>query len=243
IKECALEVWAGDAGNPRPPSNKQPTAMAGDSTRERVKLAYSDRLAKGEVSLPQLPAGKVYWIQPVWVHTTGATRWATANVYKLGAPPVERKAANLAVRFMPRKSRMVRLTIQNKVRVGSDDDDEVMGMTTKATFNEIVQSATGFGSTLSMSYRSVDRTLNVEGKAMPSKLLQQVRKNLKYLHAKIDLDGSGGIKSNTVYNLAQLKQSDAGQDLLDFHEPIKLALDTAFVAMPNKQTEALTSWK
>jgi hypothetical protein len=91
----ALEVWTGDPpAKPqtahRPPATTRPAPLAGDSPRVRYKLSYKDGEGRGDIVLPELPRGKVWWRQPVWVDAKGQSHWAAA-VLKLPAEPVERK--------------------------------------------------------------------------------------------------------------------------------------------------------
>jgi S1-C subfamily serine protease len=79
VQEVALDVWTGDRGDPRPPTRTQPAALGGDSPHEHVQLAYNQGTARAEVTLPALPAGKVYWLQPTWVNANRETCWAEAR--------------------------------------------------------------------------------------------------------------------------------------------------------------------
>src|SRR5262249_27683518 len=146
-------------------------------------------------------------------------------------------------RFMPRKTRKLTLTIKHGIRIGVDDESDAFGLDIDATFNETVQSATGFGTTLSLSYQTYRESMREGGKTIPSPIPAGIRKNLRFLHARVAPAAAANIKKNGVYNQARLKQVGDGKELLEFHEPIKEALDTAFVPLPNKQTEALTTWK
>jgi S1-C subfamily serine protease len=82
VREVSLEVWTGKGkpGDRRPPSEKAPEAKPGDSPRKRITLEYREQTAKGEIALPLLPAGKVYWIRPQWVDGAGQTQWGSATV-------------------------------------------------------------------------------------------------------------------------------------------------------------------
>src|SRR5262249_57853693 len=96
LKQGGVEVWRGDAGEPREPSSKTPPALPGDSRHERVALTEKEGEASGELTLPPLPSGKVYWVQPTWVNGNGETHWASATVHT-PEPAVERRPATLVL--------------------------------------------------------------------------------------------------------------------------------------------------
>jgi hypothetical protein len=98
IRAVEVEIWTGPAGKQRPGSLKPPAALAGDGQRQTVALAYQDGAATLDVVLPTLalPAGQVYWLQPVFVNKSAVKQWGTASSYRpAGAPPLERVPANL----------------------------------------------------------------------------------------------------------------------------------------------------
>jgi hypothetical protein len=97
IRKVTLDYWIGDDGKRRPPSLAEPKPLPGDSTRQSLTLTHRAGLARGELTLPKLPAGKVYWTQPIVVNGAGETAWAAATVAPL-APPLERKPLVLAAK-------------------------------------------------------------------------------------------------------------------------------------------------
>jgi S1-C subfamily serine protease len=82
VREVSVEVWIGKGkpGDRRPPSDSAPEKKPGDGTRTRVELEYKDQTAHGEVALPALTPGKVYWLQPQWINGDSETHWACARV-------------------------------------------------------------------------------------------------------------------------------------------------------------------
>jgi hypothetical protein len=247
IKEVALETWTGNAPDARAPlrpgSEAPPEPAAGDSPRQRFNFAYSSGQAKGDVVLPEAPPGKVHWFQPVWVHGDGKSRWASASAFRLHTPPVERKPALLALRYQA-GSRALKLTINNAFRVGSDDDTEVALMNNTVRFSERVVNATAAGATLNLFYRGVERYFVMDRKRLPSRALDRLRPNLKYLVNVMQVDGSGNLRQNTVARaqLLRLPRTQA-EELLQFHEPIRLGLDVMTVPTPGRTLNALETWQ
>src|SRR5262249_47790047 len=80
-RDVQVEVWAGSPGKPRPATLKTPRSEPGDGKRERIPALREGGKYLAEVPLATLPAGQVYWIQPLLVDATGATRWGPAVSY------------------------------------------------------------------------------------------------------------------------------------------------------------------
>src|SRR5262249_33389208 len=63
LSRAALEYWVGDPGQPRPGGGKPPVPRPGDAPRQKIDLKYGGGIARGEVTLPEVPPGKVLWTQ------------------------------------------------------------------------------------------------------------------------------------------------------------------------------------
>jgi S1-C subfamily serine protease len=250
IKETALEVWVGDpppSGKPgRPPATKEPAAEPGDTPHQRVPLAYDARRgeATGEVLLPELPAGKAYWLQAVWVNAAGETHWAAAHTHVLKEQPVERRPVNLTVRHQ-KTTRGLTLTVRNTFRVGSDADTELLAMETKAYLTEQVSQASAAGALVTLRYRDeTSRDVVEDRRSRPSQLLEKVRPYLNALRPVLRLDVHGNLIYNDVPPQGlQGVPADLAADLRSFHEPIKQALDTMAIPLPNKTVAPGERWK
>jgi hypothetical protein len=97
VKSVKLDVWTGATGQPRPASAKAPQPVAGDSSHTAHPLTADKGLAQAEIEVPALPAGKVYWLQPILTTSTGSVHWAAAVPYKPSSnQPIERTPAKLA---------------------------------------------------------------------------------------------------------------------------------------------------
>ena len=108
IRKATVEMWAGSPSKVgRPASETRPQPEAGDSPRSQCDIAYNPdspvklgepRLAGGEIELPPLRDGQVYWMQPKYERIDGSTRWGEAMVANFAVLPVERSGANLTVK-------------------------------------------------------------------------------------------------------------------------------------------------
>jgi hypothetical protein len=238
VREVFLDVWTGEARRPRPPG------AAGDSPRQRHKLVCRPGAAAGEVVLPALPPGKVYWVQPGWVRASGKTCLAAAEVYRPSSQPVERRPAALVARFRPGAARDLTLTVTHLARVTGGDEGQVGGRKTRAVFREQVAAAPGPGGRLTLSYRSAADEEFDGHKPQPSALLGQVRPFLGRLVTVMHLDAAGNPTAAAVSpgGLAGLPAATT-QDLLRFHAPLKDSLRAVAVPLPNKEVAPGEQWR
>jgi predicted Zn finger-like uncharacterized protein len=203
IKQVALEVWAGNPpANPnrafRPASSTPPTPEPGDSQRNRVLLAYVAGQGKADVLLPELPAGKVWWQQPVYTDAAGATHWASANVVKLPSQPVERKPAQLVLRPPGHAVRPLDLVVVTSGRISSDDEDApIFSTTTHGRFNETI-SAGASGVNLRLQYLDIDRKTTIGRETRATQGFEQIKADVKRLVAVLQLDTLGNLTRNEV---------------------------------------------
>ena len=113
IHDVAMDVWTGPPGPSRPPATgTAPAPRPGDGKHQRVLLNYTpaNAEAKGEVILPPLPMGHVYWMQPAWTNAANEVRWASATPYRVTTVPVERRPIQIAYRAPAQVSRPVALS-------------------------------------------------------------------------------------------------------------------------------------
>jgi hypothetical protein len=247
IKDVGLEVWTGNAPNlrsPRRPATRTaPPAATGDSTHQRTPLSFAGGVGRGEVILPELPPGKVYWVQPFWTHKSGQTRWASANVYKVVGSPLERKPLDLNGRYFTTGSpRRVDVSCVTRLRVGAEAETEIMAITTKASMSE-TGTRNGAGVRLRLGYQSAEQTAVAGKRTSANPKLAAVRPQIKNLIGLVELDAGGNIRLNAVDNLVKMRLSQTGRDLIEVHEPIQQALSPLLLPMPNRKVNALESWK
>jgi predicted Zn finger-like uncharacterized protein len=89
IRDVRAEVWTGPAGKERPAAiGHAPAPVPGDSSRQTVALSPRDGRFVGDIPLPSLGIGQVYWIQPVLVNAAGVSVWDAAQSVSLDKTPV-----------------------------------------------------------------------------------------------------------------------------------------------------------
>ncbi len=249
IKEVSLEVWSGDKPADaktarRPPATVQPGQQPGDSSRLSFKLDYRQGEGRKDIILPELPPGKVWWQQPKWVNAKGESHWASAGLLRLPTQPVKRDPARLVLNYPRGAARPITLTIQNSLKVSSDDDNDAFRMVTIAEFLETVMSSGSGGSGLRLQYRKVKRDVtDPTGKTHPSQLLAQIKSDLPRLVTRLQVDPLGNIARQSFEPIQRISRPQLEQ-LKDFHQVIQQGLETMSVSMPPSGTvKPLDSWR
>ncbi len=97
VKSMGVEVWAGNKDTARALTMEQPQPQPGDGPRQKITLDYKDGVAEANIPLPPVPAGQVYWVQPVVVNGAGVTQWQQAAPCE-AAPPLQRIGADLQLK-------------------------------------------------------------------------------------------------------------------------------------------------
>jgi predicted Zn finger-like uncharacterized protein len=237
VKEVALEVWTGDSPGPgkekeahRPASTSQPAPQEGDSPRLLFKLNYVGGEGRGDIVLPDLPAGKSYWQQSKWVSVNGETHWGEAGLLKLPGDPVKRVPANLVLHLTPNAVRNVNLTIDTDLKVRNNDDTAVSSIHTEATFREKVRGA----SQLSLQYLTVkSEDIDSRGRKSVRGKFTQIKDSLPRLVTRLQLDAVGNV-INQELDPSALRGVSPQQynDMKGFHEMIQQGFETLSVSLP-----------
>jgi hypothetical protein len=161
----------------------------------------------------------------------------------MASPPVERKPATLV---MGRQSgaRLLTLSVTNSLRVGSGEDAEELGaMRTQARFLEQTVRANNQGSVLTLTYLDASREIIEDKKATPSKLLEQVRPLLPRVRAQVQTDAFGNVTQNVLDPASLQAAFNKAEELRDFHEPLRQALETMATPLPNKRVVPKERWR
>jgi hypothetical protein len=265
IKSAAVEVWTGSSvSEPVATGAKEPPPRPGDSPRQRIELPYSfvpnrGGVARGDVALPELPHGKVYFLQPVFV-AGGETVWDSATHFDFRPESaVERKPASLRRRPTPGTSRQVSLSAKNVFRPGGGDEGGGLVIAAGAHFKEHVATVDSSGSTLRLDYSWVKGEAGTDGdkpKRVP--LTDLIEKNLGRMVAVLRLDTSGnprqagGLDPKVLLTGAGAPAAGASprgaaagpvtagvsadllKQLIGFHKPVQDVLEVMSVPLPNE---------
>jgi S1-C subfamily serine protease/tRNA A-37 threonylcarbamoyl transferase component Bud32 len=256
VREVALDLWTGDdpeqGRRTRPAGDGVPAARPGDSPRLRCPLPYADGTARGDVLLPMLPEGKVYWLQAYWVSAPGGPRWGDAVAWSPDpAGPVSRRPAELAFRGPTGPAvREVVLSSSNALRHDESDDESPPWQSRwRAVFGEkVVSPAPGLA--LHLEYRNARRE-NIENKeAKPDEAFAAIQDVIHQLSADVRVDGFGNVTQSALDEQILSKAASRNprlqqrvQAIQAFHEPVAQALAGLAVALPNREVRPRQTWK
>jgi S1-C subfamily serine protease len=238
----SLEMWVGEP-TPlnRPPSTTQPSREAGDSPHQVHALEYREQVARGEILLPPLPPGKVYWVQPRWTSPAGETWWATANVYSL-PPPVEQKKAPLVFRHQVGGRPLV-LDSWLDFKITRPDGVEHSGSATAQTrLTETTEAVDAQElASVRLHYRAYNVKLRGENQDVPTPpAITQARQSIKKLAASLRMDRQGNLVGGEV-DLSRIPLA-VRPFVANLHEEIEHALEGLAVPLPNKEVTPGESW-
>jgi S1-C subfamily serine protease len=249
VRKPAVEVWIGDKGTGRrPPTASQPPLATGDTPHKRFELTDYDRVtgvARGDVELPELPAGKEYWMQPVWVNAAGREQWAAANSFPLPNLPVERKPALLVAR-QQNSRRTLTLTNKTTLRIGaSDEEQDGFVITSTAKLSEQVGNASNQGADVLLKYLSLDRQLSAPGRpARTSPMLEKLKPFQDRMVGLLRVDAFGKLVQNDLdVRYFQGLPAPVAEGLKNLHQPTQAGLEAMTILMPNKEVPPGERWK
>src|SRR5262249_27059246 len=180
-------VWAGDPGKPRAPSATAPAALPGDSAVQTIELPYDGKgMARGEIELPPLPPGKVYWHRPSYVNGAGKQFWVAASTFR-PTPPVAREPATLVLRHESGQ-RTIDLDSNATFRLIPPSGKErsfVMNMKTKLGERTQAGAPQGNAAVL-LTYQKYNLGISIDGKGPPaSARMKRIVSNIGNLSAQL----------------------------------------------------------
>jgi S1-C subfamily serine protease len=242
MKQFGLEVWTGERGQSRPACTAQPPAQPGDTSHQRQMLDNRPQQAAGNVPLPPLPAGKVYWIQPVWSNANNQTLWDAAAVHEV-APPIERRPANLLAKHTG-GDRPLQLNSRWTWKLaGGDDDDRSFVISTEARMKETVRGSDTSGTaSVRLDYTGFERQVMLDNEpATPDARAQRLVSDILNLGANMTVDRQG-LAVRTEIDISRVPALSR-KDLIDMHERVHQALEVVTIPWPNREIQPQTSWK
>jgi hypothetical protein len=206
--KLSLDVSAGDPSwAPRSPDGK-PKGLIGEFGRQTFSLTPSpndragpgeDRDFVGEIDLPQLPSGKVFWVQP---HFNVSRSGQVGGSYTLGdamplpdaGPPVERVPVRLAPNpsAWPAGERRLDLMTHRLMNVDLSGKQGAEDRTDTASFEE-KSSVTAAGAPAKLHLRLLRYA--IDGVGITKQTQQNFAAAVQGLTADVDLGADGEFKS------------------------------------------------
>jgi hypothetical protein len=126
IRKVRVEFWTGDPGKARMIGEKERAPLPGESPRRAQELDYKAGTARGDVVLPDIPPGKVFWFELHVADQDGKEVWTQASPQAL-APPLERKPAVLGYKHQAgRRGWAVSAETALKIRDAEGTDHDIV---------------------------------------------------------------------------------------------------------------------
>jgi hypothetical protein len=244
IKKLAIEYWVGNPGKPRPASRSEPKAEPGDTARQSLVLtAFKGGEARGELTLPPLPAGKAYWLQPSYVSGPG-TKWALARTYLLPAV-VERQQTMLRRQPKLGEKHDLVLTQNSMLRFhGTIGDEHSAANDVEVHLTDTTEAVEPDGTTvLRRHYTQLQAHARIDGRRMPH-TLQGIGTNVSSLAAKLWIDGRGRVTKSELEPSPDSVPPPMRNLLANLHEHYgEPALEALLPSLPNKEVKPGEDWK
>lgn len=241
IRQAGLEVWMGEPGPARPPSGA-PVAKANDSPHQRTLFTYKDGEASGEIVLPAIPGGQVYWLQPLVLNTTGQPQWVSAVAWDDMAPPLERKATTLALGHKAGNNFPVRLGSTTKIRMERSGEDHTLVIGLDGQLAENTRTVDNQGTAaIRLDYVKMSMDVTMDGKPSNSNnRMQQALQSLGQMNGDIRIDKQG----NVLENKLDLTKVPAGarDGLSNVGDQVQQTLETLTIPLPGNMVNPGQSW-
>jgi S1-C subfamily serine protease len=242
VAQAELDLWVGKPGPDRPGSRVAPAPQPGDGPRQKLTLAIRDQAGRGELSLPPLPAGQAYWLQPSLVSRAGAKVWLSAQVYK-SPPPVERKPARLVLK--PAGEWPLTLERWSSLRFPDPRGrDHRALLRLEARLTDVFRGRQGDDLAFHRRFTGIKEGVAVDGEARMPRRLQHVAPNVKFLACNRAVDGRGAVKKDLVdANQLQPAPPALQPEFIAFGDQMVKFLQGLEVALPGEEVQPGQTWK
>ena len=238
VQTLRIEVWAGNRGPARPSSYQQPQGVPGDGPRQSVTINYQNGRAVGDIPLPSVPAGQVYWIQPVVVNGAGVTQWSPA-VVREPAPPLQRVAADLQMKLDQPGQRTLKMINEMRVTLmeGKNRASKILKIDADV-LETITPEEKGTGIRLTIGPNEFTNIDEFDGKM--GKFPLNLTKRLRDLSPTFLADRTGNLLSRGIPGV---NQKLAEKDDLEFMlGRICNVFEETCLGLPNKMVNPNETW-
>ncbi len=138
IGKINIRGWVADTSDKyRRPGTTKPDTESGDSDEQTSQLTYDPKTktAKGELTFPDLAAGRAYWAQPYYANSINPVYYMPGTRIKMAGPPVERTNASLV--FHNKAGAVRSVTMSNSSDITESVDGEGQGKSERAKLKTI----------------------------------------------------------------------------------------------------------
>ena len=138
IGKINIRGWVADTSDKyRRPGTTKPDSESGDSDEQTSQLTYDPKTktAKGELTFPDLAAGRAYWAQPYYANAVNPAYYMPGTRIKLAGPPVDKTNASLV--FHNKAGAVRSVTMSNSSDITESVDGEGQGKSERAKLKTI----------------------------------------------------------------------------------------------------------
>jgi S1-C subfamily serine protease len=242
LRDLKVEIWAGESSPPRPMSmQQQPPALAGDSPRQSLALAYNKGQASADIPVPAVPSGKVLWVQPVLTDGGGFTQWAAATPFRVADhPPLTRQPALLEQRFDAQPERTLKWTSSHQLQMSNGPRMISFGAALEVEAVEMAKKDPK-GGQLNLFLAGSKLSLDDNGKKTPMNL-----KALQLLRGRFitfTTDPTGFLLQRVQPNLNPGQPPDVRTDYTEALNRIANSYEMTCLSVPNRQLQPKETWQ
>ena len=254
LKSVGIGYWTGDtSGAIRPPGEMRRGALPSDKDYKEIALTYdaTTKTAKGMLSVPTLPPGQSYWIQPFYTNTITPKYYLPGTKVDTKGPPVDLVPTNLTVNLRTGPVRPFTLS-QTSGRAeiiegegGGVGDIPKFTIVMKGTETVIGPDTADQqnAARLRLKYDDADLSQEIQNQELklPPRLLQQIKSGIKSLEAFAYVNRSGGIYKTRTNSLGVQDPLIRGIGPPLSNNALE-ALTVCSIPLPNKDVAPGETW-
>jgi S1-C subfamily serine protease len=254
LKSVGIGYWTGDtSGTIRPPGEIRRGALPSDKDYKEIALTYDSatKTATGMLSVPTLPPGQSYWIQPFYTNTITPKYYLPGTKIDTKGPPVDLVPTNLTVNLRTGPVRPFTLSqTSSRAEViegegGGPGDAPKFTIVMKGTETVIGPDTSDQqnAARLRLKYDDADLSQEIQNQEMklPPRVLQQIKTGIKALEAFAYVNRSGGIYRTRTNTLGVQDPLIRGIGPPLSNNALE-ALTVCSIPLPNKEVASGESW-
>jgi hypothetical protein len=194
------------------------------------------------VLLPALPAGQVYWFQPVALDTAGQPQATAAVAITNTAAPLERKPATLAVGYKAGNNFPLALGSTTTIRLERKGEDHTMVIGLDGQLAENTRTVDNQGTaSIRLDYVKMNMDLTFDGKpSNGSNRMQQSLQSVNLMNGDIRIDRQGNVLQNRV-DLTKVPEG-AREGLTNVGDQVQQTIEALTVPLPGNMVNPGQSW-
>ncbi|OAI48038.1 hypothetical protein AYO44_01140 [Planctomycetaceae bacterium SCGC AG-212-F19] len=241
IRQAGVDVWTGEPGQPRPPTPK-PLTLATDSKPQQTLWPQREGLASGEVNLPALPAGKIYWLQPVAALAGNQNQWATAVPLPNMPPPLEKKPATLNLGYKTGVNQRLDLACNTTIRMDPRGEDHTLVIDIEGQLGENTRAIDGQGTAaIRLDYVKMNMGISFDGKPSSSATrMQQFLPQVNQLAGDLRVDRQGNVLQNRL-DLSKVP-APARETFVNVGDQVQQMLEVLMIPLPGSKVDPGQAW-